>query len=284
MSNIKFYMMSVVRNNFVKISRFFIVFALSIYSFGQNVGNEKLKAMLIVGYQEDGTQKAIDKIEAISQLFEENGIEVFEFYNEKANWEEIVKVAPECSFMVYCGHGSNLGENGNAGGLVINTFVSTEEIQNQLRLKENAIVIFQSVCNGAGSSADDDGDIGAIEAKNRVYNYAYPFFEIGAAVYYANNYDGGCKSFLKYFLEGETVKSCFEKSIYHFNTVEFDESFDGFFGKKISVASSIPMGKTTRTTYINGVKKVEQIPSSKSYDIAFAGSPEVLISSLLTNK
>jgi hypothetical protein len=253
---------------------------LSFVGFCQDYSSENLKALLIVGSQEDGTQKAIEKIESISQLFEAYGIETFEFYDDAANWEDIVKIAPECSFLVYCGHGSDLGKDGNAGGFVINSFVSTEEIQDQLKLKQNAVVVFQSVCNGAGSSAGDDGDIGVLTAKNRVYHYAYPFFDIGASVYYANNYTGGCKSFIKNFLDGKSVQDCYNSSLYSFITVEFQDSFSGYLGKDISVASSKPSGTVTRTTYTNGVKKVEQIPACKSYDIAFAGDPDLVISSL----
>jgi hypothetical protein len=154
------------------------------------------------------------------------------------------------------------------------------EILEDLKLKDDAVVVFQSVCNGAGSSAGDDGDIGIIEAKNRVYHYAYPFFEIGASVYYANNYIGGCRSFLKDFLEGSSVKLSYENSINFATTIEFEESFNGFTGKKYSIASSKPSGTSTRITYVNGVKKVETIPSSKSYDIAYAGFAELQISDL----
>jgi hypothetical protein len=146
----------------IKNLMFFVFHCLSFFGFSQDYSSENLKALLIVGYQEDGTQKAIEKIEAISEIFEAYGIETFEFYDDAANWEEIVKISPECSFLVYCGHGSDLGKDGNAGGFVINSFVSTEEIQEQLKLKENAVVVFQSVCNGAGSSAGDDGCSGRI--------------------------------------------------------------------------------------------------------------------------
>lgn len=49
------------------------------------------------------------------------------------------------------------------------------------------MVIFKSVCGGAGFSADDRIDIGTDEAKKRVCSYASPFFKIGSAAYYANN-------------------------------------------------------------------------------------------------
>ena len=116
------------------------------------------------------------------------------------NDNTIIEVANKCKFFVYSGHGSTMGVNGNAGGICINSMVSSYELIKSLRLKENALVIFKSVCRGAGSSAGDNTDIGITEAKKRVTNYAYPFFEIGASAYYANNYGAGAYNFLEDFL------------------------------------------------------------------------------------
>lgn len=238
---------------------------------GQNNHSAKLKAILIVGQQEDGTTKAISEMNEIAELFVENDVIVYKFYDKNANWNEITKVSRECSFLVYSGHGSNMGKDGNVGGICINTMVSTSDLLANLKLKQNSLVIFKSVCNGAGSSAGDDGDIGIAEAKKRVANYAYPFLEIGASGYYANNFGDGVNGFLKEFLSGTTLKQAYLNSTKIWTDVEFEAPFPGYPQKAYSIASSAGGGTSTRTTYTNGVKQVEQVKSPKNYDIAYVG-------------
>lgn len=233
-----------------------------------------LSALLVVGHQEHGTQKAMDEMDKIAGLFREKGVTVYRFYDNRAEWNEIVRVAKDCNFFVYSGHGSKMGENGNVGGICINSIVSTSELLRDLRLRNNAMVLLKSVCNGAGSSAGDDNDIGVYEAKNRVTHYANPFFRIGAAAYYANNYGDGVYDFLNDFFSGLTLKDAFVKSAEDWSQIEFEENFSKDVSKRISIASSSGGGISTRTSYVNGVKKVEQIRSPKSYDIAYVGSPE----------
>ena len=166
-----------------------------------------------------------------------------------------------------------MGEDGNAGGICINSMVSSSRLMNQLRLKDNSLVIFKSVCNGAGSSAGDDNDIGITEAKKRVTYYAYPFFEIGASAYYANNFGNGVYDFLSDFLSGVTLKQSYLNSTETWTNVEFEESFSRDTAKSFSIASTPGGGTATRTTYTNGVKKVEQVKSHKGYKIAYVGEP-----------
>ena len=234
---------------------------------------EGLHAILIVGHQEDGTGKAMKDMDKIADVFLENEISVHKFYDDEASWDEIVATAKECSFFVYSGHGSNMGEDGNAGGICINSMVSSSRLMNQLRLKDNSLVIFKSVCNGAGSSAGDDNDIGITEAKKRVTYYAYPFFEIGASAYYANNFGNGVYDFLSDFLSGVTLKQSYLNSTETWTNVEFEESFSRDTAKSFSIASTPGGGTATRTTYTNGVKKVEQVKSHKGYKIAYVGEP-----------
>ncbi len=231
-----------------------------------------LKAILIVGHQEDGTGKAIKDMDKIADLFVENGVAIHKFYDDKANWPQIIETAKECNFFVYSGHGSNRGEHGNVGGICINSTVSSSEIINKLRLKKHALVLFKSVCNGAGSSASDEQDIGINEAKKRVTYYAYPFFEIGASAYYANNFGNGVYHFLIDFLKGLTVKQSYLNSTQIWTNVEFEEKFSRDNTKSISIASTPGGGTATRTTYINGVKKEQEIKSPKGYKIAYVGS------------
>jgi hypothetical protein len=240
-------------------------------------GPKDLKAILIVGHQEDGTGKAIKDMDKIADLFVENGVAIHKFYDDKANWDQIIETAKECNFLVYSGHGSNRGEDGNAGGLCINSRVSSAELMNKLRLKKNAIVLFKSVCNGAGSSASDEQDIGITEAKKRVTYYAYPFFETGASAYYANNFGNGVYHFLMDFLKGLSVQQSYLNSTQIWTNVELEEVFSRDSTKSISIASTPGGGTATRTTYINGVKKEQEIKSPKGYKIAYVGKADFSI-------
>lgn len=241
--------------------------------FAQSTDLTKLKALLIVGHQEDGTKSAIEKMDKIAKLFSENGIKVYKFYNDNANWNEIIKVSKYCNFLVYSGHGSTMGENGNVGGICISSMISTDELLKDLRLKENALVIFKSVCNGAGSSAGDNHDIGIAEAKKRVTYYAYPFFEIGASAYYANNFGDGVYHFLNDFLSGTTLRQAYLTSTKTWTKIEIEETFSRDDTKFISIASTPGGRMATVTTYTNGVKKVEKVKDPKGYKIAYVGNP-----------
>jgi hypothetical protein len=249
----------------------------SVSTHAQKDHSVKLKAILIVGHQEDGTKEAISDMDKIADLFTQNGVFVYKYYDNDANWNEIINVSKSCSFFVYSGHGSRMGKNGNAGGICINPTISTSELIASLRLRDNSLVIFKSVCFGAGSSAGDDNDIGIVEAKKRVSSYSYPFFKVGASGYYANNYGNGAYNFLSDFLSGITLKQAYLNSAKIWADVEFEAPFPGYKGKSFSIASTQGGRTATRTTYSNGVKKVEEVKSSKGYGIAYVGNSEFSI-------
>jgi len=259
-------------------------------------------AVLVVGPLEDGTQAAIHEMDEIRDYLENQGVRVKTFYGKNANWYKIKEAANGANFFIYSGHGGSLGENGNVGGLFLTHSVSSQDIINGLRLARNSIVIFKSVCNGAGSSAGDDGDIGINEATKRVTYYSKPFFEVGAACYYANNLGDGCLDFLKDFFEGKTIKECFINSTQSWWTqtttrngvttvekvlgedpqadIEFEKSYKYNRKMNISIASTNWGGSSTLTTYRNGVKTVKQVPSSKGYSIAYVSDPNFSIKKL----
>jgi hypothetical protein len=146
-----------------------------------------------------------------------------------------------------------MGVNGNTGGLCLNKMISTEQILKELQLKKNAIVLFKSVCGGAGSSAVDSKDIGIEEAATRVTDYAQPFFTIGAACYYADNYDNGIDLFLKEFLSGKSVGGCYE--ITTKEAMVFHEIANPFIldaNKQIAISSDKQEGTTTQYIIENG--------------------------------
>jgi hypothetical protein len=150
-------------------------------------GFKQLKAVLIVGHQEDLTEWAIETMNEIADFLDQKGVVVHKFYDDEAIWDDIVVAATGANFFIYGGHGSHLGKNGGAGGICVEPTVGPTKMMKELKLHANALVVFKSVCSGAGSSAGDDTDIGIIEARKRITDYSNPFFEIGASAYYANN-------------------------------------------------------------------------------------------------
>lgn len=235
--------------------------------------SKQLQALLLVGPQEDGTLSAIKKMDKIALLLSNKGVKVHKFYNWETNWGEIVKVAKDCNFFIYSGHGSDEGIDGEVGGLCLkdDIIISTDSIIRSLHLRKNSMVLFQSVCNGAGSSAGDDEDISINGARERVESYAYPFFNVGAAVYYANNYVDGVYNFLTSFFQGKSLYESFDISLGGFSKLELDASFSKDKNKQICLGTSDSGGFSTRITYTDGVKKVEEVKSVKSYDIAMVG-------------
>lgn len=248
-------------------------------------GDEKsgfsLKAILVVGPQEEGTSDAILSMDEIADILSAKGISVQRFYDNQADWNKIIAAAKGANIFIYSGHGSTMGGKGRAGGLCLTTMISSEKIVSELKLHENALVVFKSVCNGAGSSAGDNGDIGVEEAVKRVSDYSTPFFKIGAACYYADNLGNGCLGFFKNFFAGKTIKECFIESTKNWAHIETERTFLFEHSMKISIASTNWGGTKTRTSYINGVKKIENIASSKDYDIAFVANPGFTIKTLM---
>jgi len=253
-----------------------ILLSLPIISYSQS---DQLKAVIIVGDQQDGTINAIEDMENIHTFFKSKNVIVKTFYHPKTSWKDIVKESKDASFFVYSGHGMSWPD-GKYGGLDLNKSISSEDIMNDLKLRSNAIVIFKSVCGGAGSSASDDGDIGIKKAIERVSDYSKPFLSIGASAYYANNFGEGCLSFLNDFFEGKTIKECFDKSIGWSAKIEIEKKYRYDRSKSIGLASSDWGGTVTRTSYINGVKSVREVPATKDYDIAYVANPRYSISTL----
>ena len=235
---------------------------------------DHLKAVLIVGDQQDGTINALEEIEDIHSFFKSKNLIVSTFYHPKTIWKDIVVASKDANFFVYSGHGMSWPD-GKYGGLDLNVAISSEDVLNDFKLKTNAIVIFKSVCGGAGSSASDDGDIGIKKAIERVSDYSKPFLSIGASAYYADNYGNGCLSFLNDFFEGKTMKECFDNYIFDSEQVyKYDKR------KKIGIISTDWGGTITKTSYNDGVKTVREVPATKGYDIAYVANPRYSISTL----
>ena len=263
-----------------------VIILFSMLLFGFSPSNSPLKttlleAVLIVGNTENSTASSIKDMNAMALIFEKRGIKVTKFYNRNTNWETIKKAAKTASFFVYSGHGSTMGINGKTGGLCLNQMITTKQILEELQLKKNAVVLFKSVCGGAGSSADDSMDIGIEEATTRVTDYAQPFFIIGASCYYANNYDGGINQFLTNFLNGMTVEECYNKNTQNdYVCREISKPFIPDTNKQIAIASNHNEGMSTQYIFKNGKTTYKKIPSFKNYNIAFVGNPDFTIEEL----
>ena len=255
---------------------FYILFLAPIIVFSQSTS---LQAVLIVGDHQDGTSSAIEEMEVLHSFFKDKNVIVKTFYHPKTSWDDIVSVSKNTSFFVYSGHGLSWPD-GKYGGLDLEESISSEDIQSNLKLRPNSIIIFKSVCGGAGSSASDDGDIGIEKAIERVSDYSRPFFNIGASAYYASNYGNGCLSFLTDFFEGKTIKECFNNSISWYAKLETEQKYKYDRKKNIGIASSDSGGTVTRTSYRNGVKTVSEVPASKDYPIAYVSNPRYSISTL----
>ena len=135
------------------------------------------------------------------------------------------------------------------------------------------MVLFKSVCGGAGSSAGDNGDIGCKEAELRVSDYAEPFLKLGASTYYANNYSEGCISFLKKFFEGQSTKESYDNALSWGVNLHVNKTYMYQPNLKIAISGSSGGGNCTVITTENGIEIKKQVPCSKSYSISYVGSP-----------
>jgi len=251
-----------------------------------------LKAVLVVGHQEEGTPSAVVAMNKIADFLEIKGVKVFRFYDDKADWDSIKAASKNANIFIYSGHGSTLGEGGKTGGLILKTRVSSKDIKDGLKLSSNSVILFKSVCGGAGSSAGDNRDIGINLAEYRVSNYSKPFFDIGASCYYASNGGDDCLTFLKDFFYGKTAKECFEISA-RWHKIEILKQYKYDKSKQISIASWEPEGFATLISYdiktvrvgteisSDTIKTVKKVPAYKSYGIAYVANPDFSVKDML---
>lgn len=262
---------------------FFLILSVTLIisgSLNSQTNTPTLKAILIVGSSEDDNESNIEEMNKIADFLVANKVMVHRFYDKKADWEMIKIAAVNANFFMYSGHGSTLGENGSSGGLCINSLVNSEQIVSELKLSKNCIVLFNSVCRGAGSSASDTGDIGLVEATKRVTDYSKPFFQIGVSAYYANNFSNGTLDFLKYFFSGKSLKVCFETTLKNWSKIELVKQYEFDKSKQIGISSFESDSSMNVTTFINGEKTVKEIQIPKAYNIAFVGDPNFTITEM----
>jgi len=236
---------------------------------------KKIKVIIVVGPVEESTKHFIDEKKELATFLRSYGVQVKEFYHPKANWADVKEGSKDAHIFIYSGHGSTQGENSCSGGLCLSDGItSASDMSKGLQLNKNALILFNHVCRGAGSSASDDGDIGKIEAAKRVTDYSYPFIQKGAGCYYANNTNGALQPFLERFFNKMPVSAIW-KEVSKSKTIVIDEKYKHDKRFHISLGADDDSGAIiTRTTTTNGVKKVEKIKGSISYDAAYVSMPE----------
>lgn len=181
-----------------------------------------LKAVLIVGpidgdYGEWTTDEK-ENMELAAAELEAHGVTVHRFYAPNNDWADIVAAAEGAHFLFYRGHGvywSSYPQPTVGGFALSDGFVSSDDIRHDLDLAPNAIIMLYG-CFTAGTSGGDDGDIGIQEAKRRVAQYSDPFFDIGAAGYYANWFGDAFQKYVRYLFQGQTLGGAYE-SYFDFN-------------------------------------------------------------------
>jgi hypothetical protein len=226
-----------------------------------------LKAVLLVGpidgdYGDWTTQEKQNMDLAAAELAA-NGVTVQKFYTPNNDWGQIKAAAEGAHFLFYRGHGVYWSPmpSPTVGGFHLNDrFVSSDDIRNDLHLAPNAIVMLYG-CFTAGSSSEDSSPISSAEAQRRVAQYSDPFFDIGAAGYYANWFGTAFQMFVRYLFQGMTLGEAYE-SYFDFNSATVE-----------------------RYTHPNHPDKAmwldKDLPGGKAqYNNAFAGLPDQTLGDL----
>jgi len=186
-----------------------------------------LKAVLLVGPidGDDGpwTTQEKQNMDLAAAELQANGVTVHKFYTPNNDWEEITSAAQGAHFLLYRGHGVYWDDTPNppVGGFALkDRFISNDDIRMELQLAPNAIVMLYG-CFTAGTSSSDSSPISSAEAQRRVAQYSDPFFDVGAAGYYASWYGDAFQKLLRLLFQGQTLQETYE-IFYDFNpeTVE----------------------------------------------------------------
>jgi hypothetical protein len=186
-------------------------------------GRGPLKAVLIVGPidgdEGPATSREKEKMELAAAELEANGVTVYKFYTPENDWSEIRAGAQGAHFLLYRGHGVawSSGSEPIVGGFALKGgLVSREAISYELELAPNAVVMLYG-CFTAGTSNPEEGTISGAQAQNRVAQYSVPFFEAGAAGYYASWFGDAFQFFVRSLFQGMTLGQAYQ-SFYDFDS------------------------------------------------------------------
>ena len=230
-----------------------------------------IKAVIVVGNDGDDF---IKEEKAVANFLKELGVSVVELYTPNCKWADVEMASEDANIFVYAGHGITYGEE-KQGTLYLNEgIIEGPSLVEGLKLHKNALVLFNHVCSSAGSSAADNDDVGIGEATKRVEDYAKPFVKIGAAGYYASNYCDYIIPMLTKFFNGQHIKYIYDNTnAENFMKVEKRKVYRYNNDYETALTSRPGNGYITKTRYINGKKKAEQIKAFKMYDVAYVGVP-----------
>lgn len=203
----------------------------------------RIKAIVISadvdGPTGENTKGFLERMRSTAEFLKDKGIKVHEFFCPNDDWEKIVAQAVGAHILIYSGHGVYDGSRPPkwVGGFSLtNKFVSSKEVQDQLKLANNAIVIFNQACFTAGSAGGDVGDIGLSEAHRRVAIYAHPFIDLGVGCYYANNFYNSAAAFVDGFLKKKTVKTIYQEEASSWSQILEEKPYD--FNKQYTMGIS----------------------------------------------
>jgi rare lipoprotein A len=147
---------------------------------------------------------------------------VVKVYSPNATWDAVKGALAGASIVIYMGHGSGFpsphsttlqadrqdgfGVNPHAGGDDATTEYRGEQyLFNEIRLAPNAVVILGHLCYASGSSEPGYAAPTAIEAQQRVDNYAAGFFAAGARAVFAEAYNGAAAGYVRGLFTAHTT-------------------------------------------------------------------------------
>lgn len=246
---------------------------------------KKLKVTIVVGHVDDITWQFVRDKEKLAKEMRNFGIQVVEVYPINT-WIDVVEKSKNSDIFIYTGHGSLAGEKlgVDAGGICIDDGIwGYHDIKRDLKLKPNALVIFNHACFSAGSQKYDPADIGIEEAVRRVEAYAKPFIETNAGMYYATNIND-LSSFIKYFMNGYSIGETYDKLKQKYgDEIRYRGKSKNNPLMEIAVSSSM----VEWHELLNRKLKEDNMPGKldirMGYDMAYVGDPCYSIEKLLVN-
>ena len=235
-----------------------------------------LKAVIIVG--DESCKKFVPAAKEFAEFLRSLGIKVKELYPPHSTSDNVIKASRSANIFVYKGHGNNSGVI-----CLEDRHMYNLELEEKIQLAPNAVVMYNHVCTGAGSSAGDRQSISYTTARDRVFLNARPYINNGAGIYFANNFSGSDIAFFrKLLVERKNVYDLYrETTERYYQTIEKICRYDK--GIVAGVSSHYSGEKRKITTTINGRSTTETLPPAKSYSIAFVAPSDYTYRDLINN-
>lgn len=246
----------------------------------------KLKVTVLVGAELGSVEAGfIKEAKEITAFLSSQGMKVSLLY-PRSTWQEVIQAGIGSHVFIYMGHGSNQGKKyDSSGGICVRDGIfGYNSIVNELKLSKNALVVFNHACRSAGTSADDVGyDIGIDEAVNRVISYSEAFLDLGAGMYYANNYSYCLISFFKKFISGMGARQIYDTEKNYNKEIRYRYPIEGRDGVEVTVSSDMV---EINKIYEEKLKKVsnQNYKLNVQYPMAQVGPANYTIHDLISGK